>query len=61
MIFRALHGVRLWYSESRDGRGVPIIVDALFMMRCSFFRESESRLPNQTVMEKVRMLSTMAV
>ena len=40
---------------------MPIILDALFMMRCSFFRESESRLPNQTVMEKVRMLSTMAV
>ena len=51
----------MWYSESRDGRGVPIILDALFMMRCSFFRESESRLPNQTVMEKVRMLYTMAV
>ena len=38
-----------------------MILDALLMMRCHFFRESESRLPNQTVIDEVRMLSTMAV
>ena len=36
-----------------------MILDDLLMMLCNFFRDSESRLPNQTVMDEVRMLSTM--
>ena len=61
MILWALHSVHMQWSDSIDGRGEPISLDALLMMRCHFYRESESRLPNQTVMDEVRMLSTMAV
>lgn len=61
MILRALRSVCLRLSYSRDGRGEPVILDALLMMRCNFFRESVSRVPNQTVMDEVRMLLTMAV
>lgn len=39
MIFVALLIVRLCSNDSTDGREVPMILDNLFTMRCSFLRE----------------------
>lgn len=49
----------LRWTASKAGSGVPVMLWAVFTTLCSAFRSETAKLPDQTVMQLVRMLSMM--
>ena len=60
-IFLALFVVLCLYKDSREGRSHPTIFSAALITFCNLSLSSAEAFPYQTEMEKVSILSTVAL